>query len=75
MAMCIRHETCDQTVMVQLLSVSNDSGEIVHTHTSVIKQYNLVLTTGWLCSVAGKVTIHLAMCSSDLSIYRLMAKK
>ena len=37
-----------------------DSGQIVHTHATVNKQYDLLLSQEWYCYVAGKVTVVLS---------------
>jgi len=39
---------------------------LTYTCAFVAKQYNLVLSKGWLCCVAGKVTVGLAESNSRL---------
>jgi len=69
------HWTCDQELAVQLPANQlscKDAWQVVYTYASVTKQYNLVLPTGWWCSVAGKVTTGLAFqwpCVTDSVVY------
>jgi len=47
------HEVVDSHPAVFLC---NDSGQVVHTHACVVKQYNLVLAKGLWCHLAWRMT-------------------